>query len=74
MNRGGSTRTAFDNPFGTSLTTDEHLITCSPSASAITSLSSSANVIAVYDSGEVFAFTNEYGAGRVYYQVAFVIL
>ena len=74
LNRGGSTRTAFDNPFGTSLTTDENLITCSPSASAITSLSSSANVIAVYDSGEVFAFTNEYGAGRVYYQVAFVIL
>ena len=74
LNRGGSTRTAFDNPFGTSLTTDQILITCGSSASAFASVSSGANVIAVYDSGEVFAFTNEYGAGRVYYQVAFVVL
>ena len=74
LNRGGPTRTVFDNPFGTSLTSNENLITCQSSASAVTSLSSSAKVIAVYDSGEVFAFTHEFGAGRVYYQVAYEIL
>ena len=74
LNRGGPIRTVFDNPFGTSLVTNQILITCGSSASAITSLSPSAKVVAVYDSGEVFAFTNEYGDGRVYYQAAYVVI
>jgi len=73
-NRGGPARVAFDNPLETSLTTEEVLIISQPSASSIKSLSSNSKAVAYYDSGEVFAFTHEYGAGRVYYQAAFKCL
>jgi len=73
-NRGGPARVAFDNPLETSITTDVILIISEPSASSIKSLNNNTKTIAIYDTGEVFAFTHEYGTGRVYYQVAFTIL
>jgi len=74
FNTGGSARVAFDNPFGTSLFTSDILMTGIYGNAAIKSLDNDAEAIAFWDSGEVFAFTHEYGAGRVYYQAAFKCL
>ena len=67
-NDGGTVRVAFDNPFDTSLLTIDKAYFSGSSEAAISSLSSNAKPIAYWDSGKVFAFTHEYGAGRVYYQ------
>ena len=70
VNAGGPVRVAFDNPIGTALSTSEVLITGVPSNAGFKSLSSGATAVAFWDSGVVFAFTHEYGAGRVYWQSA----
>jgi hypothetical protein len=77
-NGGGAAHLAFDNPFGTSLLADEILpfetsaggilSEASPSHPAVTSLNRDSQPVAFWDSGLVFAFTYEYGYGRVYYQ------
>ena len=70
VNAGGPVRVAFDNPIGTTLSTSEVLITGVPSNAGFKFLSSGATAVAFWDSGAVFAFTHEYGAGRVYWQSA----
>ena len=68
-NSGGSARPAFDNPFGTSLSTNDILVTTEiPWCAGVTSLSEDSQPIAFWSSGLVAAFTHEYGDGRVYYQ------
>lgn len=73
-NAGGNSRVAFDNPFGTNLSTNEIIYTSAPNDATVGSLSNNAKPIAYLDSGQVFAFTHEYGAGRIYYQTLFQIL
>ena len=74
VNAGGNSRVAFDNPFGSNLSTNEILYTSAPNDASVGSLSSNAKPIAYLDSGQVFAFTYEYGLGRVYYQAHLKIL
>jgi hypothetical protein len=73
LNRVGPARVAFDNPFDTSLLANEVLYTGLSSNAAVSSLSGDAEAIAFWDSGKVFAFTHEYGSGRVYYQASFEV-
>ena len=73
-NDGGYVRVAFDNPFGTSLLTSEVSIFEGSGNAAVSSLRNGAKPIAYYDSGGVFAFTYEFGDGRVYYQANFHLL
>lgn len=68
LNTGGSARPAFDNPFETSLSESDILFTGVPTHAGVSSLSADSTPMAFWDSGEVFAFTREYGYGRVYYQ------
>ena len=69
-NSGGSARPAFNNPFGTSLSTNDILVTSEiPWCAGVTSLNEDSQPIAFWSSGLVAAFTHEYGAGRVYYQM-----
>lgn len=77
-NSGGSAHLAFDNPFGTSLSTNDILpfitptgdilTTASPSHAGVTSLNEDSQPVAFWSTGVVFAFKHEYGYGRVYYQ------
>jgi len=73
VNGGGPIKVVVDNPVGTSFGANEFIFVNqgSGSASAVGSLSSDSEVIAVYESGGVVGFTHEYGAGRVYYQAFF---
>jgi len=72
INAGGYADVIVDNPFGTPLLTgDTLLVAKSQWCAAVTSLSNDTQVIAQWRSGPVFAFTHEYGKGRVYYQAAF---
>jgi len=72
VNTGGYANVVVDNPFGTALLTgDTLLFTESHSWAAVTSLNNNTRVIAEWVSGPVFAFTHEYGQGRVYYQAGF---
>ncbi len=73
LNRVGSSRVAFDNPFDTTLVSNEVLYTGLSSNAAIGSLSNEAEAIAYWDSDKIFAFTHEYGAGRVYYHASFEV-
>jgi hypothetical protein len=68
VNSGGTASPAFDNPFGTSLATKDILFTGTPSHAGVTSLNDDSQPIAFWSTGAVFAFTHEYGDGRVYYQ------
>ena len=68
VNSGETARPAFDNPVGTSLSTNDILFTGSPKHAGVTSLNEDAQVIAFWSKSAVFAFTYEYGDGRVYYQ------
>jgi len=70
-NTGGIARVAFDDPFDTSLSMNEVLYTGIFGHAAVTSLRNASKAIAFWDSGEVFAFTHEYGFGRLYYQAGF---
>jgi hypothetical protein len=70
-NTGGSARAAVTHPFETSLTTEDVLISgVGGSCYSVvrSSLSNDSHVIALWNDGLVFAFTHEYGKGRVYYQ------
>lgn len=77
-NSGGTARLALDNPFGTSLSTNEILpfktstgeilTTASPSHAGVTSLNEDSEPVAFWSTGVVFAFKHEYGYGRLYYQ------
>lgn len=67
-NTGGVARAVVDNPFGTSLQANDVVCTRDNMwGKAVVELNSNAQVIARWDSGEVYAFTYEYGEGRVFY-------
>ena len=76
VNAGGNATVTVDNPLGTSLVADETIIADSGySMAAVAGLDGDAQLIACWSSpwdfsGSVFAFTNEYGQGRVYCQAA----
>lgn len=72
LNAGGTARVSVNKPFGTALLTGETVFyTEGYSAAAVGALTNDTQVIALWDSGPVFAFIHEYGQGRVYYQAAF---
>jgi hypothetical protein len=67
-NAGGVVRAVVNNPVGTSLHANDVVHTRDdPWGKSIVELNSNAQVIARWDSGEVYAFTHEYGEGRVFY-------
>jgi len=67
-NTGGVARAVVNNPVGTSLHANDVVYTRDTSGGkAVVELNSNAQVIARWDSGEVYAFTYEYGEGRVFY-------
>ena len=69
INAGGSVTPAFDNPLGTALQKNEVLFNSArPTYAGVTSTVVGTEAIAFWSSGATFAFTYEYGAGRVYYQ------
>ncbi|UCE96648.1 MAG: hypothetical protein JSV51_03370 [Candidatus Bathyarchaeota archaeon] len=75
VNSGGTARITVDNPFGTDFVTGDIMYeTVRQSFSAISQMSSEAEILARWDSGHVFAFTHEYGLGQVYYQSWFEYL
>ena len=76
VNGGGPIKVVVDNPVGSSFVTNEFIFTNegSGSASAVGSLGSDSEAIAVYESGGVVAFAHEFGAGRVYYQSFFSVV
>jgi hypothetical protein len=68
VNTGGVARAVVNNPFGTSLQANDVVyIRDDYGAKSIVELNSNAQVIARWDSGEAYAFTYEYGEGRVFY-------
>lgn len=71
---GGSASPAFDYPFGTSLSTEDVLFSGVPTHAGVYSLNENATVIAYWSSSEVFAFSHEYGDGRIYYQAIVEII
>jgi len=74
VNTAGNAHVAFDNPFGTLSSVNDVLFVGSPNYSSyasVSSLRSGTKVVAFWDSGKVFAFTHEFGGGRVYYQATF---
>jgi uncharacterized membrane protein len=75
VNTGGTARTTVNNPLGTTILTSDTLVDSQGySNAAVSSRSNSTQVIALWDDGAmftpIFAFTHEYGEGRVYYQVS----
>jgi hypothetical protein len=67
----GTARTTANNPFGTSILTSDAIFTSVPELfgyAGVTALDSDTQVIAEWSTGPMFAFTYEYGKGRVYYQ------
>jgi hypothetical protein len=69
VNTGGYANVVYENPFGTQISTSDLLfLTEGESASAVTGLDNDAKVVARWSSGATFAFTHEFGEGRVYYQ------
>jgi len=68
VNTGGVARAVVNNPIGTSLQANDVVYVRDDSGGkSIVELNSNAQVIARWDSGEVYAFTYEYGEGRVFY-------
>lgn len=72
VNTGGSANVVYDNPFGTQfLVSDMLFFTESRSAAAVSGLEDDSEIVATWSSSwgpMVFAFTHEFGEGRVYYQ------
>jgi hypothetical protein len=69
VNSGGTANLAVDKPFGTSLEAQSKVYHIDAySCYALTSMSNDTQIIARWENGVVFAFTHEFGNGRVYYQ------
>jgi len=69
VNTAANAYVAVANPLGTSLNLGEQLYTIPGSGKgAMIGMSTDAQVLALYDDGSTFAFTHEYGLGRVYWQ------
>jgi hypothetical protein len=73
LNTCGDATLIVDNPFDTELCINETVYTGFGSEKAISMLSEDSQVIAFWESGSVFAFTHEYGKGRVYYQAEIAV-
>jgi hypothetical protein len=72
VNTGGTARATVNNPFDTAILINDTLVTTDGySAAAVSTPSNSTQVIALWDGGAIFAFTHEYGEGRVYYQASY---
>lgn len=72
VNTGGYANLTVDNPFGTLLQANDTLIEGSGYSNAAEGgLHNDSQIIALWWTGPVFAFTHEFGAGRVYYQATF---
>jgi len=68
VNTGGVARVVVNNPVGTSLQVNDVVYNWDRyDRKAVVELNSNAQVIARWDSGEVYAFIYEYGEGRVFY-------
>lgn len=71
-NTAGSAFVMVDNPFGTEFRVGDAVAeNVGPSAAAVTQVNPEAEIIAKWEYGYTFAFTHEYGQGRVYYQAWF---
>jgi len=69
INVGGSAHVCNDNPFGTSILASDSLFSTEFfSAASVHGSINDTNVVAKYDHDAVFAFTHEFGYGRVYWQ------
>lgn len=69
-NTGGNATVSFNNPFDTSLLAGDVLLSnCGGSNAAI--VDGDAQIVARWDCNYTFAFSREYGSGRLYYQAAF---
>ncbi len=72
VNAGGNVTVTVNNPFGTALLDGDTILQSNSfSCAAVSSPANNGQVVARWSSGSVFAFTNEYGQGRVYYQATF---
>lgn len=72
LNTGGYANVTVDNPFGTGLSAGESLIQGSGySNAAEDGLHDATQLVAAWGAGYAFAFTHEYGPGRVFYQATF---
>ncbi|MEM2098118.1 MAG: hypothetical protein QXU99_00015 [Candidatus Bathyarchaeia archaeon] len=72
VNAGGTAKITFDNPFGTTLSANTTVFTTqSYSAAAVSAPMEGTQIVASWSDGAIFAFTHEYGQGRVYYQAGF---
>ena len=72
VNVGGYATVTIDHPFGTELTVGSSL--CSEvgySNAAVSCLDNDTQIVARWCCGEPYAFSHEYGQGRVYYQARF---
>jgi hypothetical protein len=77
FNTGGCANVTVDNPFGTALRTGDTLIEgAGYSNAAVLNPHNGSQVVATWQAGPdvAFAYTYQYGQGRVYYQAAFVSL
>jgi len=73
VNTGGSAYVSVDNPFDTGFWASDVIISgCGGSSAAI--VDGDIGVVAQWDDDAVFAFTREYGQGRLYYQATFECL
>jgi hypothetical protein len=71
INSGGLANLVTDAPLGTSLSTQVKFYYIDAyGAAGVIGLGNSTQAMAKWQDGTVFAFTNEYGDARVYYQVA----
>jgi hypothetical protein len=69
VNSGGTANLVVDKPFGTTLDNESVIYHIDAHGCyALTSMSSDAQIIARWANGPVYAFTHEFGNGRVYYQ------
>ena len=69
QNTGGMARASINDPFNVTIEKNRVIYyTPGGSAAAVSLLDSDAHPVAFWDSGLVFAFTHEFGKGRVYYQ------
>lgn len=73
VNSGDQAYASIDNPLNTSLAEGEPVYSelGSYSFSAMTSMHNDSQVVARWEDGSVFAFTHQYGLGRLYYQAIF---
>lgn len=59
---------SVNNPLGTSLLANQTALVGPSSQASVSGLQPGADPVAVFTDGGIFAYTYEYGRGRVYYQ------